>query len=355
LFSGTLSAMACSSVLQPLVQCSVLLFVVVVIAALTVPQCEASRLLENQAAAVAADFDVVKVSEQIATPEPINVAHDVVAKVSVSIGTVPTNRASDVEVYGDVSQVVDASGGSVDRRMSNYTRRVLAGCGTGNPIDDCWRCDPNWESNRQSLADCAIGFGQNAIGGRNGEIYVVTDESDDAVTKPKYGTLRWGVIQTQPLWIIFARDMMITLKEELIMNSFKTLDGRGANVHIAGGACLTLQYISNVIVHGLHIHNCKSTGDAMVRTIAATQLFIFFSFFPNFCLSFWVDRVLGFWLTFFFFLLSLFGVCAGDKHTDPCRVQRNGRRRRSVHFRLARLVGGSQLPGQRRGRSGGCH
>ncbi len=152
----------------------------------------------------------------------------------------------------------------VDERKSNYTRRGLTGCGTGNPIDDCWRCDPNWESNRQSLADCAIGFGQNAIGGRNGEIYVVTDDSDDAVTNPKYGTLRWGVIQTQPLWIIFARDMMITLKEELIMNSFKTLDGRGANVHIADGACLTLQYISNVIVHGLHIHDCKSTGDTMV-------------------------------------------------------------------------------------------
>jgi hypothetical protein len=284
--------MACSSVLQQFVQCSVLLFVVVVIAALTIPQCEASRLLENQAAVVAADVDVVKVSEQIATPVPINVGHDVVAKVSVQFGTVLTNRASDVEVHGGVSQVVDASGGSVDGRMSNYTRRVLAGCGTGNPIDDCWRCDPNWESNRQSLADCAIGFGQNAIGGRNGDIYVVTDESDDAVTKPKYGTLRWGVIQTQPLWIIFARDMMITLKEELIMNSFKTLDGRGANVHIAGGACLTLQYISNVIVHGLHIHDCKSTGDTMVRTIAATQLFLFFRFFSNLCLSFWVDRVL---------------------------------------------------------------
>ncbi len=147
--------------------------------------------------------------------------------------------------------------------MSNYTRRILTMCGTGNPIDDCWTCDSNWEQNRQSLADCAIGFGQNAIGGRDGAIYVVTDNGDDA-TNPAYGTLRWGVIQTQPLWIIFAYDMMITLKEELIMNSWKTLDGRGANVHIAGGACLTLQYISNVIVHGLHIHDCKPTGDAMV-------------------------------------------------------------------------------------------
>jgi len=152
---------------------------------------------------------------------------------------------------------------AADDGMSNYTRRILTMCGTGNPIDDCWTCDSNWEQNRQSLADCAIGFGQNAIGGRDGAIYVVTDTSDDA-TNPAYGTLRWGVIQTQPLWIIFANDMMITLKEELIINSWKTLDGRGANVHIAGGACLTLQYISNVIVHGLHIHDCKSTGNAMV-------------------------------------------------------------------------------------------
>jgi len=24
---------------------------------------------------------------------------------------------------------------------------------TGNPIDDCWKCDPNWEKNRWKLAD----------------------------------------------------------------------------------------------------------------------------------------------------------------------------------------------------------
>jgi pectate lyase len=30
--------------------------------------------------------------------------------------------------------------------------------------------------------------------------------------------------------------MLIEMKEELIMSSFKTLDGRGANVHIAGRA-----------------------------------------------------------------------------------------------------------------------
>ncbi|MCI26500.1 pectate lyase 18-like, partial [Trifolium medium] len=77
--------------------------------------------------------------------------------------------------------------------------------------------------------------GKNAIGGRNGKIYIVNDANDDNPVNPKPGTLRHAVIQVEPLWIIFARDMVIKLKEELIMNSFKTIDGRGASVHIAGG------------------------------------------------------------------------------------------------------------------------
>lgn len=153
-----------------------------------------------------------------------------------------------------------------DVEYNNYTRRVLSGCGQGNPIDDCWRCDSNWQSNRQSLADCAIGFGKNAIGGKNGQIYTVTDDSDDDVVNPRPGTLRYGVIQNEPLWIVFSRNMNIQLKEELIMNSYKTIDGRGANVHIAGGACITVQYVSHIIIHGLHLHDCKSTGPAMVRS-----------------------------------------------------------------------------------------
>lgn len=143
---------------------------------------------------------------------------------------------------------------------------MLAGCGSGNPIDDCWRCDPLWRENRQGLANCAIGFGRSAVGGRNGEIYVVTDESDDDVVNPAPGTLRWGVVQSEPLWIVFSRNMNIKLKEELLMNSYKTLDGRGANVHIAGGACITAQYVSNIIIHGIHIHDCKSTGPADIRS-----------------------------------------------------------------------------------------
>lgn len=150
-------------------------------------------------------------------------------------------------------------------RSINASRRNLGyfSCGTGNPIDDCWRCDPNWESNRQRLADCAIGFGKDAIGGKKGRIYVVSDSGDDDPVNPRPGTLRHAVIQDEPLWIIFKRDMVIQLKKELVMNSFKTIDGRGASVHISGGPCITIHFVSNIIIHGINIHDCTpgSSGD----------------------------------------------------------------------------------------------
>nr|GLL35004.1 probable pectate lyase 5 [Ipomoea trifida] len=159
----------------------------------------------------------------------------------------------------------------VQRRV-NESRRVLVSttekdqCLTGNPIDDCWRCAGDWASNRQRLADCGIGFGQAAMGGKGGKIYIVSDSSDEDTVEPKPGTLRHAVIQTEPLWIIFAADMTIKLKHELIFNSYKTVDGRGANVHITGGGCITLQYISNVIIHNVHIYNCVPTGNTNIRS-----------------------------------------------------------------------------------------
>ncbi|XP_028794533.1 probable pectate lyase 20 isoform X2 [Neltuma alba] len=157
----------------------------------------------------------------------------------------------------------------VDMSIRNHTERRNLGffsCVTGNPIDDCWRCDKLWHRRRKRLANCGIGFGRNAIGGRDGRFYIVTDPRDDDPVNPRPGTLRYAVIQDRPLWIVFKRDMVITLKQELIMNSFKTIDGRGVNVHIAYGACITIQFVTNIIIHGLHIHDCKRTGNALVRS-----------------------------------------------------------------------------------------
>ncbi|KAJ6909284.1 pectate lyase 13 isoform X1 [Populus alba x Populus x berolinensis] len=139
-------------------------------------------------------------------------------------------------------------------------------CQTGNPIDDCWRCDPNWASNRQRLADCSIGFGQGSLGGRGGQIYVVTDSSDHNPANPTPGTLRYAVIQDQPLWIIFSSDMVIKLKHELIFNSYKTIDGRGANVHVTGNGCITLQYVTHIIIHNIHVHHCKPSGNTNIAS-----------------------------------------------------------------------------------------
>ena len=132
-------------------------------------------------------------------------------------------------------------------------------------IDECWRRDENWAQHRMALADCAIGFGGGATGGKAGQYYVVTDNGDDA-QNPAPGTLRYGVIQLRPLWIYFAKDMRIVLENELIFTSDKTLDGRGADVEIAYGPCLTLQYVSNVIIHGINFHHCTPGKPGRVRS-----------------------------------------------------------------------------------------
>ncbi|KAL6010123.1 hypothetical protein ACLOJK_000554 [Asimina triloba] len=170
-------------------------------------------------------------------------------------------------VVQDVQRRVQEAVGRRRRMLlGGYGDGSSSSCLTGNPIDDCWRCDPNWQNDRQRLADCGIGFGATALGGKGGQIYLVTDSSDHDPVNPTPGTLRHAVIQTEPLWIIFSGDMLIRLREELIFNSFKTVDGRGANVHIAGGACITLQYVSNIIIHNIHVHHCVSKGEANVRS-----------------------------------------------------------------------------------------
>ncbi|KAK6787684.1 hypothetical protein RDI58_016209 [Solanum bulbocastanum] len=151
---------------------------------------------------------------------------------------------------------------------SNSTRRDLhkynGPCVATNPIDRCWRCDPHWAKNRQKLADCVLGFGHHTTGGKGGKIYIVTDPGDNDMVNPKPGTLRHAVIQPGPLWIIFAHHMVIKLNQELIMTGDKTIDARGQQVHITGGASLMLQYINNVIIHGLHIHDIKSGNGGLI-------------------------------------------------------------------------------------------
>ncbi|XP_050220605.1 pectate lyase-like [Mercurialis annua] len=163
------------------------------------------------------------------------------------------------------SESETGSSNSTRRNLRQGKRKYKGPCHTTNPIDRCWRCKKNWAANRKGLAKCALGFGRKTTGGKAGKIYIVTKNTDDDTVNPKPGTLRHAVIQKEPLWIVFARDMNIKLQKELIINNDKTIDGRGANVHIAYGAGIMIQYVKNVIIHGLHIHHITAASGGLIR------------------------------------------------------------------------------------------
>jgi pectate lyase len=148
--------------------------------------------------------------------------------------------------------------------VSQLLQASLSSSASSNPIDNCWRRDVNWAQNRMKLADCAVGFGSAASGGKGGQIYTVTTP-DDNPTNPLPGSLRYGVTRKSPLWIVFAKDMNIKLQMPLSVTSYKTIDGRGAKVQISNGPCIRLANVSNVIIHGLNIHDCKPSVAGNVR------------------------------------------------------------------------------------------
>ncbi|KAL8160957.1 hypothetical protein V2J09_012446 [Rumex salicifolius] len=153
---------------------------------------------------------------------------------------------------------------------SNGTRRSLrkkehGECTAENPIDACWRCREDWADNRKLLAECALGFGRNTTGGKDGEYYLVTDHTDDDVVTPKPGTLRFAVIQPRPLWIIFSRDMNLKLKAELMVTSDKTIDGRGYRIEISHGPGITIQFAHNIIIHNIKIHDIRPGNGGLLR------------------------------------------------------------------------------------------
>lgn len=111
-----------------------------------------------------------------------------------------------------------------------------------NVIDRCWRHDSNWRHHRQQLARCSVGYAGKMTNniGQNVTRYKVTSDGDDALD-PKPGTLRYGATRIEgKVWITFHKDIQIKLEKPLLVSSFTAIDGRGADVHIAGGACLVL-------------------------------------------------------------------------------------------------------------------
>uniref|UniRef100_A0A453Q1T6 Pectate lyase n=1 Tax=Aegilops tauschii subsp. strangulata TaxID=200361 RepID=A0A453Q1T6_AEGTS len=136
-----------------------------------------------------------------------------------------------------------------------------------NVIDRCWRDQSNWDIDRQRLVVCSVGLArkmqQNR--GRGVTAYTVTDPSDDPV-RPKPGTLRYGAtVLPGRVWITFQPgNMHIRLAQPLFVKSFTVIDGRGADVHVAGGAGIVLYEVSNVVIHGLHVHGVRAQPPGQV-------------------------------------------------------------------------------------------
>jgi pectate lyase len=123
---------------------------------------------------------------------------------------------------------------------------------TMNVIDRCWRWNPDWRRNRPQLATCSVGYAGKMINniGRDLIQYVVTDPSDNPIN-PKPGTLRYGTTMIKgKKWITFQKTMRIKLEKPLLISSFTAIDGRGADVQIAGNACLMIYKVRN-----LHLDN----------------------------------------------------------------------------------------------------
>ncbi|CAI5515045.1 unnamed protein product [Closterium sp. Naga37s-1] len=80
--------------------------------------------------------------------------------------------------------------------------------------------------------------------------------------------LRYGIIQKEPLWIVFERDMVFDkLKAEMMIASDKTIDARGRAVVIQNGPCARIERSSNVIIESVVFRNCTMrSGTIKVRS-----------------------------------------------------------------------------------------
>eukprot|EP00850_Spirogloea_muscicola_P006762 SM000032S12146 [mRNA] locus=s32:867289:870049:+ [translate_table: standard] len=85
------------------------------------------------------------------------------------------------------------------------------------------------------------------------------------------GTLRYALLSSDPLWIVFADDFVIKLVDFLTVAPYKTIDGRGVNVTITTyglqpeklkhGSTVQVFYSHHVIIHNIILTSCLTDGD----------------------------------------------------------------------------------------------
>ena len=96
----------------------------------------------------------------------------------------------------------------------------------------------NWAMHASLLAQ-VVGYGSQAKGGSGGVICLVTTEEDLLENEENAyivapGSLRECAMKEEPVWIQFQKSGIYRLQTPLRIKSFKTIDGRGRDVRIAG-------------------------------------------------------------------------------------------------------------------------
>lgn len=131
------------------------------------------------------------------------------------------------------------------------------------------------------------GYAQNVTGGLGGYIYFVNTTEDDP-TNPKPGSLRYALIQTQPLWIFFLVNGTIYLKDRISLTSHKTIDGRGAQITITGTASLSgrgqafrIYDAENIIIVNIRFDSVDAVNIDAIEIRRSTNIWIHHCDFTN--------------------------------------------------------------------------
>lgn len=165
----------------------------------------------------------------------------------------PTDSADDAQdtdaVEVDADTLDDGSMDAVSFDAMDDVRRADAGRDVADARTVDARAGEPIPASRLALLEERVGYGRNARGGQGGTLCRVRTLANAGA-----GSLRECVTGDAPRWVIFDVSGTIALTDFLNVGSFKTIDGRGANITLSGRS-LWLDAAQHVIVENITITN----------------------------------------------------------------------------------------------------
>ncbi|KAI8029413.1 putative pectate lyase 5 [Camellia lanceoleosa] len=115
-------------------------------------------------------------------------------------------------------------------------------------------CDPNWANSRQRLRRLRHRIRPQPSAAKGSQIYVVTDSSDDDPAN-QLGHTPLRRDQSEPLLDHLLRQHAHQAQARAHHEQLQNHRRSGANIR-SPAAAASLQYISNVIIHNIHVSHC---------------------------------------------------------------------------------------------------